>query len=200
MPSFKKSRGFTLKSGNNSPFKQLGSAPMTRGQAARLSEKYGDARMPGESRFQMHQRLRRASKTEAQSALAPEETYLGKHLQKEKTERTERREAGRVKRQEFVEGAKEFGKGLMDIPGKIIGHVRDIAEDVGSNVGSSNSNNRNRGGANIQTGSDSWGTYERRTASDGSTTYWYKEGGEGEWKQQTDEDGMQSIEDNIEFE
>jgi hypothetical protein len=58
---------FKLKSGNSTPFKQMGSFPMTRSQARSLTERHMKdgkyEQMRGESRFQMHQRLRRAGKS-----------------------------------------------------------------------------------------------------------------------------------------
>ena len=187
---------FKLKSGNTTPFKQMGSAPMTRNQARRLSQRHmkdgAYTTMPGESRFQMHKRLRKAG-TIGETT----ETYLGKHQAAEAKTRAEFKTRGKESRTRFVESVQDFGKGLKKAANTIIGKVGDTVEDLSSS--SSSSSRRNRGGTSIQSGSDSWGTYERRTEGD-DVTYWYKEGGEGDWKQATDEGGIESIETNIEFE
>jgi hypothetical protein len=113
---------FKLKSGNSAPFKQMGSFPMTRSQARTLSQKHmkdgAYTTMPGESRFQMQQRLRRAG-TMGDTVVEGEtvrgtETYLGKHLEAEKIQKTERKATGKIAREKFVKGAKEFVGGITD--------------------------------------------------------------------------------------
>ena len=120
---------FKLKSGNGTPFKQMGSAPMTRNQARSLSQRHmkGGAytTMPGESRFQMHKRLRRAGTIGDTT-----ETYLGKHQAAEETSRLEGVARGKVSREKFVSDVGKLGKGLMSIPGKIIGKAKEVAENI----------------------------------------------------------------------
>ena len=143
MPNFNKSKGFKLKSGNTTPFKQMGSAPMTRSQARKLSQKHmkdgAFTAMPGESNFQMHKRLRRAGQTDptADPKTKPE-TYLGKHLAAEEAKREGPGYEGKAQRKErrekFVSDIKGLGEGIMDIPRIIREKVSDASKDVKTKI------------------------------------------------------------------
>lgn len=141
--NYKKGAKFTLKSGNTTPFKQMGSAPMTRSQARKLSQKHmkdgAFTAMPGESKFQMHKRLRRAGQTDptADPKTKPE-TYLGKHQAAEEAKREGEGYEGKAKRKErrekFVSDIKGLGEGIMDIPRIIREKVSDVSKDVKTKV------------------------------------------------------------------
>jgi hypothetical protein len=137
MPNFNKSKGFKLKSEHNTPFKQMGSFPMTRSQARTLSQKHmkdgAYTTMPGESRFQMQQRLRRAGTmgdtvVEGKTVRGTE-TYLGKHLEAEKMKREgegyEGKKAQKGRREEFVGG---ITGALSGIGKKVKDSVIDVDE------------------------------------------------------------------------
>ena len=94
------------------PFKQMGSAPMTRNQARTLSQKHMEGgaytTMPGESRFQMSQRLRRAGKIGD-----TDETYIGKHLEANKMKREGEGYEGKTARKGRRKDFKEDIKGIL---------------------------------------------------------------------------------------
>jgi|TARA_R100001530_G_C4247233_1_gene136882 hypothetical protein len=144
---------FKLKSGNTTPFKQMGSAPMTRNQARRLSQRHmkdgAYTTMPGESRFQMHKRLRKAG-TIGETT----ETYLGKHQAAEAKTRAEFRTRGKESRTRFVENVQDFGKGLKKAANKIIGKVGDTVEDLNINIPGGG------GGGSSSSSSIDYSTYE----------------------------------------
>jgi len=151
---------FKLKSGNTTPFKQMGSAPMTRNQARRLSQRHvkdgAYTTMPGESRFQMHKRLRKAG-TIGETT----ETYLGKHQAAEAKTRADSKTRGKESRTRFVENVQDFGKGLKKAASTIVGKVQDTVGDLNIDTPSNNDNNNNSSSGGIITDHDANWNYQK---------------------------------------